>query len=72
MDTTHGLMTHADHREYLKDTDQHTVTVNLDDPPEWFTAPADGNCPLDNCGASLDDHDSVIVHAASGEIIACS
>lgn len=71
MYTSHGYMTYADYQEYLEDTDQHTVTVNLDDPPLWFEAPADGLCPLD--GRPLHGlHDSVTVQAASGEIIACN
>jgi hypothetical protein len=66
MYTSHGYMTHADYQEYLKDTDQGSTVVNLDDPPLWFSAT---ECP---CGRPLDDHESVTVQDASGEIYACS
>jgi len=66
MYTTRGLMTHADYQEYLKDTDQGSTEIYLNDPPAWFTLT---ECP---CGAPLSEHESVTVQDASGEIYRCS
>lgn len=70
MYTTHGLMTFDDYREYLKDTDNGTTTVDLDNPPPWFDAA--GTCH--NCRKTYADHEdnTVTVQDASGEVIACS
>lgn len=67
MYTTHGYMTHADYQEYMEDTDQHSITVEPDDPPLWFDV--QGRCP---CGLEIIAHESVTVQAASGEIWMCS
>lgn len=67
--TTRGLMTGEDYAEHLKGTDQGTTDVQLDDPLERFAEPATGRCPV--CGESMTLHDTVTVHDASGEIIAC-
>lgn len=67
MYTTHGYMTHADYREYLKDTDQGSTVIDPADPPLWFDV--QGQCP---CGLDIEVHESVTVHDASGEIWMCS
>jgi hypothetical protein len=67
MYTSHGLMTGEDYAEYLKDTDQGTTDVHLDDVPEWFEVPK--TCPV--CTVPPLDHDFFTVQDASGEIFAC-
>lgn len=69
MHTSHGYMTYADHQEYLRDTDRHSIDVDLDDPPEWFDVPT--VCPLEGCGWRVEDHGGFTVYAASGEITQC-
>lgn len=67
MYTTHGLMTGEDYAEYLKDTDQGTTIVHLDNVPEWFTAPAE--CPI--CTVPVSEHEMFNVTDAGGTIFAC-
>jgi hypothetical protein len=69
MYTTHGLMDAGDYAEHLTDHDLGTTDVQLDDPPEWFVGTPTGHCPV--CGDPINDHDTVTVQDASGEIIAC-
>ncbi len=66
--TTQGLMTAADIRDHELLTDTGTATVDIDDlglTPEQL---ADA-CP--ECGDALGDHGFVIIHRASGDIVAC-
>lgn len=67
MYTTHGLMTGGDYAEYLKDTDQGTTDIHLDNVPEWFEMPAE--CPV--CTVPVSEHETFRVTDASGEIFAC-
>lgn len=67
MYTIHGLMTGEDYAEYLKNTDQGTTDVYLDDVPEWFDVPAE--CPI--CPIDVAAHEAFGVTDASGEIFAC-
>ena len=70
MYTSQGLMFGNDYAEYLKDTDQGTTTVQLDDPPEWFGPERNREwCPV--CQEAVAGHESVTVQDASGEVIAC-
>lgn len=72
MYTSQGLMTHEDYQDYLKDTDNGTTSVDLDDPPLWFDARPATVCA--NCRKTYSDHEDsgVTVQDASGEVIACS
>lgn len=65
--TMQGFMTHQDVQETLKDMDLGTTEIQVDDPPAWFVFPE--SCPV--CGAGSDDHESVQVADASGEIFSC-
>lgn len=67
MYTTHGLMTAEDYREHLKDTDQGTTEIDLDDVPAWFDAGKP--CPV--CPEMIWNHVRVLVADASGEVFAC-
>jgi hypothetical protein len=72
MYTSQGLMTHEDYADHLKDTDNGTTTVDLDDPPLWFDASPTTVCA--NCRKTYAVHEdsTVTVQDASGEVIACS
>jgi hypothetical protein len=69
MYTSQGYMTADDYQEYLKDTDQGSTEIQLDDPPAWFTEIMPIFCPV--CPGKVLDHESVTVLDASGEIYAC-
>lgn len=69
MYTSQGYMTHADYAEHLKDTDQGSTVIQLDDMPEWFVNHMPNVCPA--CDDYVLNHESVTVADASGEIYAC-
>jgi hypothetical protein len=69
MYTTHGYMTADDYQEYLKDTDNGSTEIQLDDVPRWAAHLPVQPCPV--CGAAVYTHESVTVLDASGEIYAC-
>lgn len=68
MYTSHGYMTPDDYREYLEDTDQHVIEVDLADPPAWLDV--EGPCAM--CSVVIGEHEWVTVQAASGDVVACS
>lgn len=67
MYTSHGYMMQGDYLDFIKDTDQGTTDVYLDDVPEWFEMPAE--CPA--CTIPVSEHEAFRATDASGEAYAC-
>ena len=65
--TSWGWMPQDEVDEILKDMDRGTITVYLEDPPDWFK-PA-GQCPV--CNDEVAAHYGLQIDRPSGEIIAC-
>lgn len=63
-------MTHEDIREVEAEMDLGSITILMDDAPEWFRAPV--VCPACSLPLTEDTHESVIVTRASGEIFRCT
>jgi hypothetical protein len=67
MYTTHGYMTRADYEEYMEDTDQGAVHIDLADPPGWLDLDAD----CDICLTPIGEHAEVTVTRAAATVVEC-
>lgn len=63
--TTHGLMIGVDFQDARESMDAHNITVQLDDPPAWWTE-SDSRIACLVCGDIVHMHESVTFPAAGG------